>query len=246
MFGLISRKRIKPAAVPEGCRVYAIGDIHGRSDLLDRLLGLIRKDAAGFRGVVTLVFIGDYVDRGRDSKGVIDILLEVRTEFATHFLCGNHDRAMLNFLADPGTYPGWRNIGGADTLLSYGVAPPDAEDGNALRQARDKFLRAVPGPHMGILNTLEMSVEIGDYYFVHAGVRPGVPLDGQTFMDMMWIRDEFLNSDADFGKIIVHGHSPLRKPVRKSNRLSIDTGAYSTGKLTAAMLEGTQCKFLQP
>jgi len=245
MFGWRSRKHIKPASVPEGCRIYAIGDIHGRSDLLDRLMGHIRRDAAGFSGTATLIFIGDYVDRGHDSKGVIDILLETRTEFAVRFLRGNHDQAMLNFLFDPGTYAGWRNIGGADTLLSYGVKPPDSDKPAALRGARDGLARAVPGAHMSVLNALEMSVEVGDYYFVHAGVRPGVPLDGQSAMDQMWIRDEFLNSDADFGKVVVHGHSPIRHPVRKPNRVSIDTGAYSSGKLTAVALEGTQHRFLQ-
>jgi serine/threonine protein phosphatase 1 len=233
------------AAVPAGRRVYAIGDIHGRSDLLDRLLGLIHRDLGGYKGTPTLIFIGDYVDRGSDSRGVIDILLDVATRFPAHFLRGNHDQAMLDFATNPHSFTGWRNLGGAETLLSYGVRPPTGSDGLALSDARARFNQAVPPAHWRLLRELESAVEVGDYFFTHAGVRPGVPLDRQNPQDLMWIREEFLQSEEDFGKVVVHGHSPSSSPVRKSNRIAIDTGAYQSGKLTAAVFEASSVRFLQ-
>ncbi|MGN6514339.1 MAG: metallophosphoesterase family protein [Rhizomicrobium sp.] len=245
MFDRWFRKPEPPPAVPQGTRVYAIGDIHGRSDLLDRLLMQIRRESAVFPGQVVLVFIGDYVDRGRDSKGVIDILVEARQEFQTRLLRGNHDQSMLNFIANPNAYPAWRDIGGADTLWSYGVSPPKSADTSAYSDTRDRFVKVLPPAHVEIFQILESAVEIGDYLFVHAGVRPGIPLESQDPMDLMWIRDEFLTSKSPFEKMIVHGHSPMREPARKSNRISIDTGAYASGRLTAAVFEGTDCRFLQ-
>jgi serine/threonine protein phosphatase 1 len=233
------------SAVPAGRRVYAIGDIHGRSDLLDRLLGFIHRDLAPYGGEATLVFIGDYVDRGPDSRGVIDILLDIARQLPCHFLRGNHDQAMLDFAADPGTFPAWRTLGGGETLLSYGVRPPAGSDWGVLSQARQQFDRAVPAEHWRFLRQLQNAVEIGDYYFAHAGARPGVALSDQDPQDLMWIRDEFLKSEHDFGKVIVHGHSPSGGPVRKSNRIAIDTGAYQSGRLTAAVLDGTVVRFLQ-
>jgi serine/threonine protein phosphatase 1 len=235
----------RPAAVPAGRRIYAIGDIHGRSDLLDRLLGGIHRDLAAFDGDVTLIFIGDYVDRGPDSRGVIDILLDIARRFPSRFLRGNHDQAMLDFAADPGTFPAWRSLGGGETLLSYGVCPPTGSDWAGLAQARQQFDRAVPADHWQFLRRLESAVEIGDYYFAHAGARPGIPLQDQDPQDLMWIREEFLKSAHDFGKVIVHGHSPSGNPVRKSNRIAIDTGAYQSNRLTAAVLEGQEVRFLQ-
>lgn len=245
MFDRWFRKPELPPAVPSGMRVYAIGDIHGRSDLLDRLLNMIRGESGRFRGQVVLVFIGDYVDRGRDSKGVIDILVEARREFQVRFLRGNHDQSMLNFIANPDTYPAWREIGGADTLWSYGISPPASADHAGYSETRDRFVKALPSAHTDIFQILESAVEIGDYLFVHAGVRPGIPLESQNPTDLMWIRDDFLASNDRFEKMIVHGHSPMRGPTRRPNRISIDTGAYASGKLTAAVFEGTDCRFLQ-
>jgi serine/threonine protein phosphatase 1 len=235
----------RSAAVPAGRRVYAIGDIHGRSDLLDRLMGLIHRDLRSYRGTPTLIFIGDYVDRGSDSRGVIDILLDTAARFPCHFLRGNHDQAMLDFISDPGTFPGWRGLGGSETLLSYGVQPPAGSDWTTLSEARQRFDKAVPPAHWRLLRQLESAVEIGDYYFTHAGARPGVPLNQQDPRDLMWIRDEFLKSEFDFGKVIVHGHSPSTNPIRKPNRIAIDTGAYQSGKLTAAVFDRTAVRFLQ-
>ena len=234
----------KAPAVPPDCRVYAIGDIHGRSDLLKRLMSLIQNDARG-PGKKILVFLGDYVDRGADSKGVIEELLNLPDDLGAHFLRGNHDQTLLDFLRDPAAYRVWREFGAVDTLLSYGVRPPLEDSDAAFRDARDRFESALPLDHRNFLESLSLSYEIGDYFFTHAGVRPEVPFEDQEPQDLLWIRDEFLNSAVDFGKVVVHGHTPAGAPVKRQNRIGIDTGAYFTGRLTAAVLEGEKCRFLQ-
>jgi len=231
--------------LPDGARVYAVGDIHGRSDLLDRLLNAIRADAVSGPEKQTLIFLGDYIDRGPDSKGVIERLIGLPMEFETRFLRGNHDQAILDFLADPTFFRTWREFGGLDTLVSYGVCPPRFQQKKLILEVRAALVRKMPQSHFAFLKNLEPYAEIGSYFFTHAGVRPGVPLKAQRSEDLMWIRDDFLTSTADFGKIIVHGHSPENAPIRTKNRIGIDTGAYATGKLTAAVLEGAECRFLQ-
>ncbi|MDE2110392.1 MAG: serine/threonine protein phosphatase [Alphaproteobacteria bacterium] len=225
-------------------RVYAVGDVHGCLAQLSALLAKIEADASGFAGEIQPIFLGDYVDRGPDSKGVIDRLLAAREERDCRFIRGNHDQFMLDFLEQPALYRDWRDFGGRETLLSYGVVPPLFDNDRACEQARDALRTALPERHLKFLNDLEYSLEIGGYYFTHAGVRPGAPLDRQKPEDLLWIRDEFLLSDADFGKIVVHGHTPMEAPVSRFNRISVDTGAYATGRLSAAVLEGTTCNFL--
>jgi len=233
------------AAVPGESRVYAIGDIHGQAALLDELLGMIERDGMGRPETKVLVFIGDYVDRGADSKGVIEQLVNLQSDFTAHFLRGNHDQALLDFLADPNSFPIWKDYGAEETLASYGVASPRSDEEVALRQTRDRLRESLPARHLRFFETLKLSETIGDYFFAHAGVRPGTPLDQQEECDLMWIRDEFLNSQKDFGKIVVHGHTPTNAPVMRRNRIGIDTGAYLTGRLTALVLEGTRRRFLQ-
>jgi serine/threonine protein phosphatase 1 len=236
----------EPARVPENCRIYAIGDIHGCLDLLNMLHASIVEDARSFAGEKHVVYLGDFVDRGNDSKGVIDVVLDHSPAgFAAHYIKGNHDAALLAFLDDPETYRVWRNFGGADTLLSYGVRPPLYDSLEQFTAARDLLRVALPAAHLAFFRSLELVVTIGDYAFVHAGVRPGIPLARQSEYDLLWIRDEFLGSSAAHEKTIVHGHTPLPGPVRTANRISVDTGAYATGVLTSAVLEGTQCRFLQ-
>lgn len=232
------------AALPVDLRIYAIGDIHGRSDLLDRLLGSIRRDLSRWSGKVLLIFVGDYVDRGPDSRGVLDLLVELATKADVRYLRGNHDQALLDFLAAASTYPVWRDFGARETLRSYGVPPPSSEDAKTLFETRASFEASLPRAHQAFLRETQFSVEIGDYYFCHAGVRPGVALHLQSPRDLMWIRDEFLNCEQSFGKIVVHGHTPSRKPVRTHNRLGLDTEAYASGRLTAAVLQNRSCKFL--
>ena len=235
-----------PARLPANMRAYAIGDIHGCAKLLDVMFERIRDDAKDAPSDRHLVYLGDYIDRGSDSKGVVDRVTKGGPGgFTAHYIKGNHDAALLDFLEDPETYRVWRGFGAADTLLSYGVRPPLYDSKEHRVSARDALLNAIPADHLAFFRSLELKVTIGDYAFVHAGVRPGVSLEGQSEEDLLWIRDEFLSSTQPHGKVVVHGHTPLTSPVRTSNRISVDTGAYATGILTCAVLEGTTCRFLQ-
>lgn len=236
------------ASAPDGEVVYAIGDIHGRSDLLTELLELIESDAAAAGSAAkTLVFLGDYVDRGPDSSGVLDLLsTNLPPGFDAHFLKGNHEQFLLDFLDDASWLGAWRSNGGEQTLRSYGVDV----DGLERRQARPpvwqaEFLELLPETHLRFLQSLELTYVAGDYLFVHAGLRPGLPLDEQVPDDILWIRHEFLDSDMSFGKIVVHGHTPERAPVIRPNRIGIDTGAVVTNCLTALRLEGGTRAFLR-
>ena len=234
----------RPApAMPVGMRVYAVGDIHGRSDLLDRLLAMILNDAKGFGGRTSLVFLGDYIDRGPDSKGVIERLGRPIPGFSCHFIRGNHDVAPIEFLRDAAFYSIWRSCGGTETLLSYGVRPPRFESDVSLRRMQQEFEMALPPAHRNFFQALSAAVTIGDYFFTHAGVRPGVALERQEREDLMWIREPFLSADDDFGKVVVHGHAPAPHPVRRKNRIGVDTGAYATGRLSVAVLQGQDCRF---
>jgi serine/threonine protein phosphatase 1 len=237
-----------PATVPEGRRIYAVGDIHGRADLLAKLLQTIRQDALGqpAKGRPILIFLGDYIDRGFQSKEVIDLLLgDLVSPFETHFLKGNHEAAMLQFLGEPAMGPRWAEFGGAETLVSYGVRPPRSRtslDGWAI--ASDQLNSVLPPAHLDFLMNLQISVRIGGYMFVHAGVRPGVDLARQSEQDVLWIREEFLNDKRPLGAVVVHGHTPVIRPHRDSRRIGIDTGAYLSGRLTAARFEHDAVDFL--
>jgi serine/threonine protein phosphatase 1 len=241
--------RAAPTA-PPGSRVYAIGDVHGRLDLLRRLLELIRDDAAqGKSARKVVVYLGDYIDRGPESKGVIDLLLSRpmrNAGFEEIRLMGNHEDILLQFLADVRCGPHWFAYGGMATLESYGVRPPGlmAAEEDLVRAQRD-LQGKIPPAHLEFLRRMPLRHEEGGYLFVHAGLRPGVALDEQIGQDLMWIRDEFLESDADFGKLVVHGHTIAEAPQLRANRIGIDTGAYATGVLTALVLEGNERRFIQ-
>jgi len=247
LFSLTRQQGVLPE-VPPGSRIYAIGDIHGRADLLRRLHQLIHEDAyqrQAPRNVV--VYLGDYVDRGEASPAVIDLLLdEPLPSFESVHLKGNHEDSLLRFLDDTGVGPAWLLYGGAETLASYGVRPPHATCRNQeLERAQREFRVRLPERHRRFMAGLKLTHEEGDYLFAHAGVRPGVPLEQQQAQDLLWIRDEFLLSDAEFGKIIVHGHTITSRPDVQRNRIGIDTGAFASGTLTSLVLEGTEWSFLQ-
>lgn len=234
--------------VPEGTRVYAVGDIHGRVDLLRDLHLMIHEDAYRHQAPRNvIIYLGDYVDRGEGSAAVLDLLLdEPLPSFETVHLKGNHEDSMLRFLDDVSIGPAWLFYGGAETLLSYGVKPPDASmRGDDLVRAQRELRQRLPERHRRFLEQLSLAHEEGDYFFVHAGVRPGTPLDHQSAEDLIWIRDEFLLSDEEFGRIIVHGHTISERPDVRRNRIGIDTGAFASGRLTCLMLEGEEWGFLQ-
>lgn len=228
--------------VPEGQFVVAIGDLHGRIDLFEQLLPRIedvaRKSASRHK---TLIFVGDYVDRGSRSADLVERLLQGFEGYETVFLKGNHDETLLQFLGDPAVGDVWRNFGGLDTLRSYGVVHAPGQD---WAETRNAFALALPQSHIQFFKNLKLQHTVGDYLFVHAGVKPYVPLQEQTEQDLLWIREEFLESKANFGRIVVHGHTPTREPVVRHNRIGIDTGAYMSGKLTALVLEGRERQFL--
>lgn len=234
--------------LPDGVRVYAIGDIHGRLDLLRALHEKIQRDIEVSQPEETIVvYVGDYVDRGPDSKGVIGTLIRgAPFQAETHYLKGNHEDALLTFLEDPGFLRLWRDYGGIETLASYGIKVPyDADGEDWINEVHYKFTAALPKTHLAFLQGLKPSYELGDFYFTHAGIRPGVPLEDQQAADLLWIREPFLTSRRFHGKMIVHGHTPQEQPVIKTNRIGIDTGAYVTGALTALVVEGTTFRFLQ-
>jgi serine/threonine protein phosphatase 1 len=239
------------ARAPEGLRLYAIGDIHGRLDLLDRMLEIIGQDDASREPARTvLVFLGDYVDRGSDSKGVVDRLTKGLPENANAiFLKGNHEDLLLSFLDEPVSGLNWLHNGGETALISYGVGAGAINDAlwlghKGLSEAAVLFRSVLPDDHLHFYRSLRLSHRAGDYFFAHAGVRPGVALERQARDDLIWIRGEFLNYPYDFGAVVVHGHTPARAAQDLHNRIGIDTLAFHTGKLTAVGLEGPRRWFL--
>ena len=241
----------KQASAPAGIRVYAIGDIHGRLDLLQSMLNLIEKDQKGRADLpVTLVFLGDYIDRGPDSKGVVDRLLEgFSPQYETVFLKGNHEALLLSFLEDPASGLNWLRNGGDAALLSYGVPLDTLQQAfwsgqKGVAEAARQFRALLPQPHLDFYESLRLSCRLGDFFFAHAGVRPGKPLDQQSEEDLLWIRKNFLMSADDFGAVVVHGHTPAREPQDLHNRIGLDTFAFRSGKLTAAGFEGAKRWFL--
>lgn len=236
------------AATPPGTRIYAIGDIHGRLDLLRRLQGLIAADANRSKAERrVLIYIGDYIDRGPSSAGVLDLLLdEPLPGFEMVHLLGNHEDTLLQFPDDVSVGPSWLTYGGVQTLASYfiEVAPDSWRDERELLRLQDEVRRRVPRRHVEFLRGLPLMHVEGGYLFVHAGVRPGVPFERQDRDDLLWIRDEFLDSGEDHGKIVVHGHTISERPESHANRIGIDTGAFHTGRLTCVVLDGTSRAFL--
>lgn len=246
LFNLVSRKQPRSWAVPDGRRIYGVGDIHGRLDLLDRLLAQIDDDdRARGSAASEFVFLGDLVDRGPDSRGVVERLLALAAERRpVRFLMGNHEQVFLRALeGDLKALRFLTRIGGRETLLSYGITDEEyrgLDFENLARIARER----VPESHIRFLSAFENWIEIGDYLFVHAGLRPGVALEEQSLADLCWIRDDFLRHRDSFGKMVVHGHSISADIDERPNRIGIDTGAFASGRLTAIGLEGDQRWYL--
>jgi len=241
------RRDPTPAAVPQDVRVYAIGDVHGRADLLALMHAKIEADSLNApRLRKHVIYLGDYVDRGPASREVVEMLLSgPPAGFSATHLLGNHEWMLLRFLSDAAQGPEWLALGGLATLLSYGVGfvGPGRMEAKLLA-AQQHFRQRLPSTHRRFLDGLPRYVTVGDYMFVHAGVRPGIPLERQNHADLIWIRGEFLESTAFHGKIIVHGHSYGTEPEILPNRIGIDTGAYATGRLTCLVLEGQQIRML--
>jgi diadenosine tetraphosphatase ApaH/serine/threonine PP2A family protein phosphatase len=231
--------------VPDGMRVYCVGDVHGRHDLLQQMAECVEADikSSSFDNAET-VFLGDYVDRGLGSIHVVEQL--ARGEWPTPIvaLAGNHEDLLITFLEDERVLEAWRSLGGLETLHSYGVDVGPAMAKRDFGAVQTAFAARFPQPHRQFLERLKVSTAIGDYFFCHAGVRPGVPLDRQTRNDLLTIRDTFLSSDVEYGKLVVHGHTPSVVPEIRPNRIGIDTAAYATGRLTCLVLEKDQRRFL--
>jgi serine/threonine protein phosphatase 1 len=241
---LFPRKETQSAAVPDGIRIYAIGDVHGRADLLTRLLSWIDADLAA-RPVSRpiQVFLGDYIDRGPASRDVIDCLIERSLHHETVFLKGNHEVMLAAFLREPAAWRAWREFGGTQTLLSYGILSRLNVDPTEGARVARALAQALPQSHRHFLASLRSWFVCGDFLFVHAGLRPGVSIQKQTDKDLLWIRDDFLSSKEDFGKVVVHGHTPIDRPELRPNRINIDTGAYATGRLTCLIIEQERISF---
>lgn len=246
---LFHRRRLLVGSVPDGAVVYAVGDIHGRADLLRALLQAIVEDATSApEQRASVVFLGDYVDRGADSKSVIDQLIEFRRrlEVGSHFIRGNHDQTLLDFLEDPTVGPSWLEYGGRETLVSYGVEPPAVRAGaGAWEIAADALAQAMPLSHVAFFRATSLSWSCGDYFFCHAGARAGTPLERQTPRDLMWLRHDFLDDDRQFDKVVVHGHTPAAEVHSDARRIGVDTGAYATNILSAVRLENAERSLIQ-
>jgi serine/threonine protein phosphatase 1 len=238
------------SATPEGRRVYAIGDIHGHRDLLEALCARIAADDAT-RGPIRetdVILLGDLIDRGPDSAGVIRFAMKTTLPFARlTTIKGNHEALFLKILdGEIAQLAGWLHYGGCEMLESFGVDSVLLDDVEANAEAIvAEARRLVPAAIVAWLRALPIAIRIGDYYFVHAGVRPGIPLDEQFEEDALWIRDDFLDSTVDHGATIVHGHTVTPSVVDRRNRIGIDTGAYRSGRLTAVGLEGTERWFIE-
>lgn len=233
--------RPPPAGFPDE-RVYAIGDIHGRCDLFAELMEAIRQDCVerptdGRQ--VRLIVLGDFIDRGPHSRAAIELLRRASELQGVTVLLGNHEACLLDCAAgrsDP--RDGWLSFGGQATLDSFGIAPP--AEGEDMYDFGERLTRAVGEESLRWMRSLPLHERSGDFFFCHAGVRPGVPLDRQDPGDLLWIRDAFLSSRRSHGKIIVHGHSITDDVDVAENRIGVDTGAYASGRLTALAIEGTQ------
>ncbi|WP_217653299.1 metallophosphoesterase family protein [Vibrio aerogenes] len=233
--------------------IYAVGDIHGHDALLEKMLDAIQADRqTALAEKACIIFLGDYIDRGPHSRQVVDRLLkaEKQDSSVSHiFLLGNHEQWLIDFIRERPVLPVWGSQGGLETLLSYGVPRQlilqGLTDDKAAAAVRQVFLEQLPESHRLFFLSLKQSVEVDDYFFVHAGVDPIRPLDNQSLQSLIWIRHKFLHSKMDFGKVVVHGHTPSALPESLPNRINLDSGIYYRGVLRCAVLEGTSRYLIQ-
>lgn len=227
------------AKIPDGQRVYAIGDIHGRADLLAGMIAAIdADDLARGSAQTTVILLGDLIDRGSDSAGVIRLAREWQQKRPVRILMGNHEEMFLDALEQEEVMRHFLRFGGREMLLSYPLDPL-AYTRAELGEVADLALAVIPEQDITFIRSFEDQVELGDYLFVHAGIRPGVALADQRRADLRWIREAFLDHDESFGRVVVHGHTISDSAQIRHNRIGIDTGAYRSGRLTALGLEGT-------
>ena len=231
---------------PQGVRIYAVGDIHGRADLLQKLLVRVEEDARlSNKERVIFITLGDLVDRGDYSKETIDILLKLPPEWQHISLRGNHEEMLLGFLDNPEENSVWLLNGGLALLQSYGmkIFKPTFNH-KELHNISKEFSEKIPSRHLQYLQSQELYYKSEEYLFVHAGLRPRIPLEKQKKDDILWIREEFLNEDYNFGPMIIHGHTVSSVPDICKNRVGIDTGAVFSGKLTCLALQGSEAWFI--
>jgi serine/threonine protein phosphatase 1 len=234
-----SKDDIRKPRLPDGVRIYAISDIHGCADLLQQMFTVIDRDLVTIGSTRAIhVFLGDYIDRGPESSQTIDLLIARGRKHESVFLKGNHEAFLFDVLKDPSQLQSWKQYGGLQTLTSYGLRPSLSPDAAEQTELISQLARTIPVHQRRFFNNLRLRFVCGDFFFVHAGVKPGVPLAKQQEQDMLWIREEFLASEEHFGKYIVHGHTPVREPDIRPNRANIDTGAYATGNLTLLTIKG--------
>lgn len=246
MVFLFRKRNQEWGPLPPGLRIYAIGDLHGRADLLERLHAEIAEElAASPPERALIVYLGDYLDRGFGSAEVLERLLaSPLPSLEPVFLKGNHEAMALAFLEDPIGAAAWLEFGGRETLKSYGLEPPGKLDREALLELREAWCRRLPPAHLHFLKGLRLKFEVGDYLFVHAGIDPSRPLSRQRERDLLWMREPFLSAKGPFGKVVVHGHTPVPEPENLPWRINLDTGAFLSGRLTALVLEGGERRFL--
>jgi serine/threonine protein phosphatase 1 len=225
-------------SLPPGVRIYAVGDIHGRLDLLDELLARIGDDMSS-RPVArsVCIFLGDYIDRGPSSRETIDRLIAHAAANESVFLKGNHEQIAISCLRDRGLFERWMRLGGRETLMSYGITLAALSDERQIVRLQAAFHDVLPQSHFRFFRDLKSSFTFGDFFFAHAGVKPDISLARQKENDLLWIRQEFLSSLQDFGKIVIHGHTPTRDIQVEPNRINIDTGAFATGRLTCLVID---------
>lgn len=235
-----------PPELPAGVRVYAIGDIHGRLDCLDELLGAIERDSANATADVRLIFLGDLIDRGPGSRAVVERAMALAaSDRQCDFIKGNHEELLLHAAkGERQALTMFHRVGGRETMLSYG-ADADEYDACDFEQLAELIQRLVPADHLAFLDSFGKGVSLGDYRFVHAGMRPGLPFEEQKDSDLRWIRREFLNHEGSFCGVVVHGHTITDALEFRHNRIGIDTGAFATGWLTALVLEGREQRILE-